>query len=66
MKWKYPISTEDHLDDIDYLAGRAHRMFKEEGAGSDWLSDVKDIQTKCSILLSRDFLERAEARRKEA
>lgn len=58
------ITTKDHLHDIDYLAGRALMIFNDEyeGDADSWLDDIKDIQRKCSILLTRDFIRRADAR----
>ena len=62
-KKEYIITTKDHLHDIGYLAGRALMLFNDEyeGEADSWLDDIKDIQTKCSILLTRDFVSRANA-----
>ena len=64
LKTEDIITTKDHLHDIDYLAGRALMIFNDEyeGEADSWLDDIKDIQRKCSILLTRDFTRRAEAR----
>jgi len=58
------ITTKDHLQDIDYLAGRALMIFNDEyeGDADSWLDDIKDIQTKCSILLTREKNKRIDAR----
>jgi len=64
LKTEDTITDKDHLQDIDYLAGRALMIFNDEyeGEADSWLDDIKDIQRKCSILLTRDFTKRADAR----
>ncbi len=64
LKTEDIITTKDHLQDIDYLAGRALMIFNDEyeGEADSWKDDIKDIQKKCSILLIRDYINRSNAR----